>query len=52
MWVEAIFNVIGEIISEVSVWGLFPNYLKKLLLDIDIEHHRLVNIRAYQKSNT
>lgn len=43
MWIKAIYNVIRENTLEVTVWGLLPAWLKKFLLDVDLEHIRLQN---------
>ena len=45
MWIEAIYNVIREKTSEFSLWGLFPVWLKRFLLDVDLEHIRLKKLR-------
>jgi hypothetical protein len=46
MWIEAIYNVVKENTSDFSVWGLFPDWLKRFLLDVDLEHFRLKKIRT------
>ena len=37
MWIEAIYNVVKENTSDFSVWGLFPDWLKRFLLDVDLD---------------
>jgi len=46
MWIEAVYNVVKENTFDFSVWGLFPDWLKRFLLDVDLEHFRLKKIRT------
>ena len=44
MWIEAFYNTVKEKYSEISVWVLLPDWLKRFLLDVDLEHIRLKNM--------
>ena len=46
MWTRAILNTIHERISDLSVWALLPAWLKRFLLDVDLEHIRLKNSKT------
>lgn len=45
MWIEAIYNVLVENTSVSLVWDLCPDWLKRFILDVDLEHFRLTNLR-------
>lgn len=45
MWAQAMYNVVRENTSEITLWGLLPAWLKRFLLDVDLEHIRLRNTR-------
>ena len=45
MWARAIYNVVRERTSELTLWALLPAWAKKFLLDVDLEHIRLRNSR-------
>jgi len=46
MWVQAVYNVIRERTSEFTVWEILPAWLRKFILDVDLEHIRLMRSRT------
>ena len=46
MWRQAIYNVIRERTSGLTLWALLPAWLKRFLLDVDLEHIRLKNSKT------
>lgn len=44
MWIKAFYNIIKEKFSEFSLWVLLPVWLKRFILDVDLEHIRLKNM--------
>jgi len=46
MWIQAVYNVLRERTSEFSLWATLPAWLKKFLLDVDLEHIRLRNSKV------
>ena len=46
MWIEAIYNVIKENTSTITLWDLYPDWLKRFILDVDLEHFRLKKLRT------